>query len=104
MCPKDWTPEMRDTGTWRAMEDLYDQGKVKAIGVTNYSIRHLEQLLSRCRIKPMVNQVEFHPRLVQTGLLNFCKKQGITVQAYASLGSGDASQAESFFAFKPVQT
>merc|ERR1711981_960770 len=50
----------------------------------------------------MVNQFEFHPRLVQSDLLNFCKKNGIAVQAYASLGSGDASQAESFFAFPPV--
>jgi diketogulonate reductase-like aldo/keto reductase len=102
-CPKDWTPKMRDTGTWRAMEDLYKQGKVKAIGVTNYSIRHLKQLLKSCRIKPMVNQVEFHPRLVQSELLAFCKKNGIALQAYASLGSGDAKQAESFFAFPPVQ-
>lgn len=103
MCPQDWTPKMRDTGTYRAMEDLYDQGKVKAIGVTNYSIRHLKQLLKSCRIKPMVNQVEFHPRLVQSELLAFCKKNGIAVQAYASLGSGDAAQAESFFAFEPVK-
>lgn len=103
MCPSDWTPAMRDTGTWRAMEDLYDQGKVKAIGVTNYSIRHLKQLLKSCRIKPMVNQVEFHPRLVQSELLEFCKKEGIALQAYASLGSGDAAQAESFFSFPPVQ-
>eukprot|EP00928_Gymnodinium_smaydae_P088852 TRINITY_DN72896_c0_g1_i1.p1 TRINITY_DN72896_c0_g1~~TRINITY_DN72896_c0_g1_i1.p1 ORF type:complete len:353 (-),score=78.85 TRINITY_DN72896_c0_g1_i1:75-1133(-) len=103
MCPPDWTPAMRDTGTWRAMEDLYDQGKVKAIGVTNYSVRHLKQLLKVCRIKPMVNQVEFHPRLVQSGLLEFCQKHGIAVQAYASLGSGDAAQAESFFALPPVQ-
>lgn len=102
-CPPDWTPKMRDTGTWRAMEDLYTEGKVKAIGVTNYSIRHLQQLMKSCRIKPMVNQVEFHPRLVQSELLQFCKKNGIAVQAYASLGSGDAGQAESFFAFPPVQ-
>jgi len=103
MCPVDWTPKMRDTGTWRAMEDLYDQGKVKAIGVTNYSVRHLKLLLKSCRIKPMVNQVEFHPRLVQSELLDFCKKNGIALQAYASLGSGDAAQAESFFAFEPVK-
>lgn len=104
MCPKDWTPAMRDTGTWRAMEDLYKEGKVKAIGVTNYSVRHLKLLLKSCRIKPMVNQVEFHPRLVQSELLQFCKKEGIALQAYASLGSGDAAQAESFFAFQPVQS
>lgn len=103
MCPPDWTPAMRDTGTWRAMEDLYDQGKIKAIGVTNYSVRHLKQLLKTCRIKPMVNQVEFHPRLVQTELLDFCKKQGIAVQAYASLGSGDAQLQEDFFSLPPVQ-
>lgn len=101
-CPPDFTPAMRDTGTWRAMEDLYKLGKVKAIGVTNYSMRHLKQLMKSCRVKPMVNQFEFHPRLVQSELLDFCKKHGIAVQAYASLGSGDAGQAESFFAFPPV--
>jgi diketogulonate reductase-like aldo/keto reductase len=102
MCPPDWTPKMRDTGTWRAMEDLYKQGKVKAIGVTNYSIRHLQLLMKSCSVKPMVNQFEFHPRLVQSEMLDFCRKHGIAVQAYASLGSGDAAQAESFFAFPPV--
>lgn len=103
MCPPDWTPAMRDTGTWRAMEDLYEQGKVKAIGVTNYSVRHLKQLLKTCRIKPMINQVEFHPRLVQSELLEFCKKQGIAVQAYASLGSGDApAGSESLLELPPV--
>jgi len=102
ICPPDWTPALRDTGTWKAMEDLYDQGKVKAIGVTNYSVRHLKQLLKTCRIKPMVNQVEFHPRLVQSELLDFCKKEGIVLQAYASLGSSDSGQQEDFFAFPPV--
>lgn len=102
VCPPDWTPKLRDTGTWKAMEDLYEQGKVKAIGVTNYSVRHLKQLMKTCKIKPMINQVEFHPRLVQKELLEFCQKHGIVLQAYASLGSGDASQAESFFSFPPV--
>lgn len=99
ICPPDWTPALRDEGTWRAMEDLYLQGKVKAIGVANYSIRHLQQLLKTCRVKPMVNQVEFHPQLVQSKLLEFCKEQGIVVQAYASLGSSDAGQAQTFFNF-----
>lgn len=103
MCPIDWTPAMRDEGTWRAMEKLYDEGKVKAIGVCNYSVRHLKQLLKTCRIRPMVNQVEFHPRLVQTELLEFCRQEGIVVQAYASLGSGDANQAVDFFALPPVR-
>lgn len=103
MAPKDWTPEMRDTGTWRAMEDLHMEGKIKAIGVTNYSIRHLKLLLKSCRVRPMVNQVEFHPRLVQSGLLDFCKKEGIILQAYASLGSSDAGNQEDFFALPPVK-
>jgi len=102
-CPKNWKPNMRDEGTWRAMEQLYKDGKVKAIGVTNYSIRHLKLLLKSCKVKPMINQVEFHPRLVQTDLMDFCKKHGIFVQAFASLGSGDKGQAQDFFAFPPVK-
>lgn len=103
VCPPDWTTSMRDTGTWRAMEQLYDEGKVRALGVSNYSVRHLKQLLKTCRVRPAVNQVEFHPRLVQSELLDFCRKEGIMLQAYASLGSGDAAQAEDFFKFAPVQ-
>lgn len=103
ICPKDWTPALRNEGTWRAMEQLYDEGKVKAIGVTNYSVRHLKELLKTCRIRPMVNQVELHPRLVQTELLDFCRQEGIAVQAYASLGSSDSNQQENFFALPPVK-
>jgi diketogulonate reductase-like aldo/keto reductase len=101
--PVDWTPSMRDEGTWRAMEQLYDEGKIRALGVCNYTIRHLQQLLKTCRIRPMVNQVEFHPLLVQTELLEFCKREGIVLQAYASLGSGDAKKAADFFALPPVR-
>mmetsp|Transcript_66806 Transcript_66806/g.206862 ORF Transcript_66806/g.206862 Transcript_66806/m.206862 type:complete len:414 (+) Transcript_66806:62-1303(+) len=103
ICPKDWTPAMRNEGTWRAMEDLLEQGKVKAIGVTNYSMRHLKELLKTCRVKPMVNQVELHPRLVQAELLDLCRQEGIAVQAYASLGSSDSNQQENFFALPPVK-
>lgn len=101
-CPKDWTPAMRNKGTWRAMEQLYEEGKVRAIGVCNYSVRHLKELLKTCRVKPMVNQVEFHPKLVQSELLEFCKKEGIVVQAYASLGSGDKGNPQEFFNLLPV--
>lgn len=103
-CPPDWTPAMRDEGTWRAMESLYLEGKLKAIGVSNYSIRHLQQLIKTCKIKPMVLQVEFHPRLVQSDLLRYCRQEGIVFQAYGSLGTGDAQKAEDFFALPPVQS
>eukprot|EP00929_Paragymnodinium_shiwhaense_P108917 TRINITY_DN75273_c0_g1_i1.p1 TRINITY_DN75273_c0_g1~~TRINITY_DN75273_c0_g1_i1.p1 ORF type:complete len:350 (-),score=78.39 TRINITY_DN75273_c0_g1_i1:154-1203(-) len=103
--PKDWTPKMRDEGTWRAMEQLYQEGKVRALGVTNYSIRHLKALLKTCKVRPMVNQVEFHPLLVQTELIEFCKKEGIVLQAYASLGSTDGGQGarDELFNLPPVQ-
>merc|ERR1712196_527640 len=84
------------------MGKLYDEGKVRAIGVCNYSVRHLKLLLKSCRVKPMVNQVEFHPKLVQSELLEFCRKEGILVQAYASLGSGDMGNPQEFFDLPPV--
>eukprot|EP00842_Homolaphlyctis_polyrhiza_P000999 jgi/Hompol1/18/HPOL_002707-RA len=73
--------------TWREMEKLYDEGKAKAIGVSNFNIRKLKELLAVARIKPAVNQVELHPYLPQNELVEFCKKEGILVTAYSPLGS-----------------
>jgi diketogulonate reductase-like aldo/keto reductase len=73
--------------TWRAMEDAVVAGKVKAIGVSNFTIKHLERLKETATMwPPAVNQVEFHPLYPQEELLEYCKKEGIIVQAYASLG------------------
>lgn len=63
-------------------------GKIRAIGVSNYTIDHLKQLLKHCEVVPAVNQVECHPQLQQRELIEFCKVHGITLQAYASLGQG----------------
>jgi diketogulonate reductase-like aldo/keto reductase len=71
--------------TWRAMERLLADGKARAIGVSNYTIRHLEELLARARVPPAVNQVELHPFLLQRELLAFCSDHGIQVEAYAPL-------------------
>mmetsp|Transcript_5290 Transcript_5290/g.14843 ORF Transcript_5290/g.14843 Transcript_5290/m.14843 type:complete len:427 (+) Transcript_5290:96-1376(+) len=81
------------TETWRAMEDAYLQGKVRAIGVCNFSLPQLEALVEQCRIQPMVCQVEYHPLCAQQQLplLQYCQEQGIIVQAYASLGGQDTS-------------
>jgi len=71
--------------TWRAMEELYDQGKVKAIGLSNFMIQHLEILMSKAKVFPMVNQIEFHPYLVQPELLEFCRQNGIQVEAWSPI-------------------
>ena len=55
--------------TWRALEDLYLEGKIKAIGLSNFMSHHIEQILETCKIKPMVNQIEFHPVLIKVVLL-----------------------------------
>ncbi|WP_088011313.1 aldo/keto reductase [Gottfriedia acidiceleris] len=74
--------------TWKALETLYKDGRVRAIGVSNFQINHLQNLMSDCEIKPMVNQVEFHPHLTQKELLAFCKNEGIQMEAWSPLKQG----------------
>lgn len=81
-------PNSKNKDTWRAFERLYKEERVRAIGVSNFHIHHLESLLAECEIKPMVNQIEFHPRLLQTSLLEYCKKQQIQYEAYSPLMQG----------------
>lgn len=71
--------------TWRAMERIRADGKARAIGVSNYTERHLEELLGRAKEPPSVNQVELHPFLQQRELLAYCTAHGIVVEAYAPL-------------------
>ncbi|WP_067839374.1 aldo/keto reductase [Amphibacillus sediminis] len=74
--------------TWRALEKLYQDGKVRAIGVSNFQITHLTELIDNCTIVPMVNQVEFHPHLTQEPLRDFCRKHNIQVEAWSPLKQG----------------
>eukprot|EP00123_Amoebidium_parasiticum_P006406 comp17355_c0_seq1/m.16631 comp17355_c0_seq1/g.16631 ORF comp17355_c0_seq1/g.16631 comp17355_c0_seq1/m.16631 type:complete len:295 (-) comp17355_c0_seq1:74-958(-) len=76
--------------TWRALQDLYKQGRVRAIGVSNFTIRHLDELLthSDTTVVPAVNQVEFHPMCQQRDLQAYCDSKGIFMEAYSSLGTG----------------
>ena len=74
--------------TWKAMETLLDEGKCRAIGVSNYMICHLEELLDSSSTVPTVNQVEFNPYLYQKGLLEFCCSHGIQLEAYSPLTQG----------------
>jgi diketogulonate reductase-like aldo/keto reductase len=84
---RDLVPEWKHTETWKLMEKLLATGKVKAIGVANYSVRYLEQLLPTATIIPAVNQIENHPSLPQQEIVDFCKSKGIHITAYSPLGS-----------------
>ncbi|TFK47255.1 Aldo/keto reductase [Heliocybe sulcata] len=75
--------------TWKEMEKLLDTGKVKAIGVSNFSIKTLSELLPHVKVVPAVNQVELHPSLPQEDLVKFCKEKGIRLEAYSPLGQGN---------------
>lgn len=82
-------PAKRDfTETWRAMERLYREGQIRAIGVSNFLIHHLETLLEKAEITPAINQIEFHPFNVQPGLLEFCDVHAIQVEAWSPLVRG----------------
>jgi diketogulonate reductase-like aldo/keto reductase len=74
--------------TWKAMEEIYALGKAKAIGVSNYTLIHLEEMKQYMKIPPTVNQVEFHPFLYQKELLNYCKENNIVLEAYRPLTNG----------------
>lgn len=75
--------------TWRALEHLYKEGKVKAIGVSNFYVHHLEALLETAEIKPMINQIEFHPGLTQAEVVAFCEQQSILIEAWSPIGRGN---------------
>lgn len=74
--------------SWRAFEELYKQGKIKAIGVSNFLPHHLKPLLESVNIKPMVNQIEFHPGMLQEEAVEFSKKHNILVEAWAPFSNG----------------
>jgi diketogulonate reductase-like aldo/keto reductase len=75
--------------TWKALEKLYQEGRVRAIGTSNFQVHHLEDLLADCQIKPMVNQVECHPRLNQNELRQFCQNNHIQLEAWSPLMKGE---------------
>ncbi len=83
---KDW--EKINEETWKAMEYLYQEGLVKAIGVCNFKVNQLEELLKSATIIPMVNQVEMHIGQNQEEIRKYCEDKGILVEAWSPLGSG----------------
>jgi diketogulonate reductase-like aldo/keto reductase len=81
-------PGKSNKDAWRALEKLYKDGRIKAIGVSNFKVHHLEELINECDIVPTVNQVEYHPEYPQTELHEFCKKHKIQLEAWGPLMQG----------------
>ena len=95
--PKPYPPQQWDadktffdenSAVWQAMEDAYEAGKLRSIGVSNFEIPDIENLLDTCHIEPMVNQIEFHVGFTQDELTGFCQMRDIIVEAYSPLGIG----------------
>ncbi|WP_019120978.1 aldo/keto reductase [Brevibacillus massiliensis] len=84
-----WPVKGKYKDTWRALEKLYKDGLVRAIGVSNFHVHHLEDLLADSEIKPMVDQVEYHPLLSQQELRSFCRSQQIQLEAWSPLMQGN---------------
>lgn len=84
-----WPVKGKYVETWKALEKLYKDGRVRAIGVSNFHVHHLQDILEIAEIKPMVNQVEYHPHLTQKELHEFCKKEGIQLEAWSPLKQGE---------------
>jgi diketogulonate reductase-like aldo/keto reductase len=93
-----WPVKGKYIETWKALEQLYAEGRVRAIGVSNFLRKHLEDLLAHCNVVPMVNQMEFHPRLIQQKLIDFCNSQAIQYEAWSPLMQGK------IFNIKELQT
>lgn len=84
-----WPVEGKYKEAWRALEYLYKEGRVKAIGVSNFQVHHLQDLLKDAEIKPVINQVELHPYLSQEKVREFCKENDIQVEAWSPLMAGN---------------
>lgn len=83
----DW--KRQNSETWRAFERLYREGRIKAIGLSNFMPRHMNELLKTAEITPMVDQIEFHPGWMQKDCTDYCRERGIAVEAWAPLIKGD---------------
>ncbi|MGN7355739.1 aldo/keto reductase [Paenibacillus sp. SAF-054] len=86
-----WPGKDKFKDTWKAMERLYDEGSIRAIGVSNFHVHHLKELMKDSNVMPAVDQVELHPGLIQQELQDFCGAQGIQIEAWSPLMKGKLS-------------
>jgi diketogulonate reductase-like aldo/keto reductase len=84
-----WPVVRKRLDSWRALERLAEEGRVRAIGVSNFMVHHLEELLAHAKTPPAMNQIELSPFLQQRGVRAFCDKHGIVVEAYSPLTRGE---------------
>ncbi|MEC2054846.1 aldo/keto reductase [Peribacillus psychrosaccharolyticus] len=84
-----WPGTDKYIDTWKALEKLYTDSRVRAIGVSNFHVHHLENLMNHTELKPVINQIELHPRLSQLEIREYCKKHDIKVEAWGPLGQGN---------------
>ena len=84
-----WPVEGKYKEAWRALEYLYKEGRVKAIGVSNFQVHHLQDILADAIVKPVINQIEFHPYLTQQKVREFCQDNEIQVEAWSPLMAGN---------------
>ncbi len=75
-------------GTWKAFEELYEKGLIRAIGISNFMPHHIESLMKTAKIKPMVNQLKLCPGITQDEIVAYCNKENIVVEAYSPFGTG----------------
>ncbi len=80
--------EEKNRETWRAFEKLYQDGRIKAIGVSNFRPRHLENLFEHCEIKPMVDQIEIHPGMPQDDMIAYCRAHDMVVEGWSPMATG----------------
>ncbi|MCX6238760.1 MAG: aldo/keto reductase [Bacteroidia bacterium] len=83
-----WPVKGKYTATWKVMEEIYLSGRAKAIGLSNFLQHHLEDIFKIAEIRPMVNQVECHPYLVQQPLIDFCQSRNIVYEAWRPIMQG----------------
>ena len=95
-CVEKITPDWAEINadTWRGFEEAHKQGKILTLGVSNFKPHHLEALNKNAKIKPAVNQIEFHPGFTQCDTVEYCQKNGILVQAWSPLGRGRVFENE----------
>ncbi len=91
--------EQKNAESWRAMEELYSAGRIRAIGISNFCVRHMEALMKTAKITPMVNQISLSPGLTQDEIVDYCRAHNILPEAYSPLGTGKVFDVPEMAAF-----